>query len=77
MKKIFNSATEIANALKDTDLIDAVVQQMAGKDKILRIRLMDVVEGHFIADARILSEERLNQFAQELYDVAYTAVEPA
>jgi|GEM_PF-4523182 len=77
MKQQFTSVAQIAEALKDTDMIDSVVQQMAGKNKILRTRLMDVVERYFIADARVWPDDRVNSFAQELYNAAYVVAEPA
>jgi hypothetical protein len=77
MRTIFKSATEVAQAIRDTDLVDDVVSDMAGNDKNLRVRLMEVVETHFIADARHWPEDRVRAFAQELFDVANPVAEPA
>ena len=77
MKQSFKSVADVVSALRDTDMVDSVVYQMAGNDKNLLGRLKDIVDVHFVADARTMEEGHLNQFAQRLYDVAYAASEPA
>lgn len=77
MKQTFTSAAEIALALRDTDLVDDVVRDMAGGDKALRGRLMRVVEMRNVADASKWPEDSRTAFAQELYDIACAVVEPA
>ena len=77
MKQQFTSVAQIAAALRDTDLVDDVVRDLAGNDKELRARLMDVVETHFVADARVWSQDRINAFAEELFSVANPELQPA
>ena len=77
MKQTFTSVAQIAQALRDTDLVDYAVHEMSGGDKNLRMKLTQIVDKHFITDASALPDDRINSFAQELYDIACAVVEPA
>lgn len=70
MKSQFDTVAKIIDALRDSDLVDNVVHQMAGGNKVLLADLKQVADIYFVAEARGVDEEKLNAFAQDLFDVA-------